>query len=592
MERRLAAILAADVVGYSRLMGGDEAGTLDALKTLHKELVAPQIADHKGRIVKLMGDGLLAEFGSVVNAVECAVAIQTAIMDRGVGKLSAPELLLRIGINLGDVIVEGRDIYGDGVNVASRLEGLAEPGGVCVSGAVYDAIGNKLSLHFDFLGEQRVKNIEKPVRTYSLLKPRSAAGRRSSSTRASNASALEEPDNRPSLAIKPFETFGPSPDLESIANGMTDGLVVALMKLHGLALIGDTSPSMAVSRQMTVEELARRMHVRFVLKGGIRKHGDRVRVNAELMEVSTGRYLWADQYDRFIRDFGDLFAIQDEIIEEIVSTLDVKLLSGEAGRLVRKEFTNPEALESYYRGEQLLWHATTRVEFVNAQGLLEETIRLQPTVSVGYANAAVAYWLPVFFGLSDAPSVSLDRAAKLARQALCLNDLTGYPHLVLAEIHLSRREFDEAIAEADQAVLTRPSCPASYSLKAAVLNYLGRPAEAIEYATYAVRLTPFYPPLYPAILATAYYGAGMYEDAIKAAKAAIDLAEDSLDANLVLAASNVTLGHTDEALLAAKRIIGIMPDFGLKDFAGSQPYQDKEHLDRLMVPLKLAGLPE
>ncbi len=582
VQRRLAAILAADVVGYSRLMENDEVGTLAALKRHRAEAFDPTVAAHNGRVVKLMGDGALVEFASVVDAVECAVELQMQMGKRNSDVPPERRIEFRIGINLGDIILEGDDIYGEGVNVAARLESLAEPHGVCISGTVHDAIGNKLAVQFEFMGEQNIKNIEKPVRSYRFIEPRVAG--------STHASAAPRRTDVATLAVKPFDNAGADSEQDRLADGLTSGIIAALLRCPGLAVIGDESPSMARSKQMTVEELGRRFDVRYVLKGGVRKSGDRIRVNAELMEISTGRFLWAEQFDRNLRDAGDLFAIQDEIIEAIVTALDVKLLYGEVGRLLRKTLKEPAALESSYRGEQLLWSASTKLELRDAQRLFEDVMRLEPTASVGYAQAAMAHWVAAISGLSDTPARSLDRAMELAREAIRLNDVTGYPHLVLANVHLSRREHDEAMAEAESAVLARPSCPTAYALKASVLNYLEHPAEAIDFARYAVRLTPVHPPMYPAILATAYHGCGRHEEAIVAAKAAIGIDERNVDPYLILVAANAALGHTEEARLAAANVLKLKPDFSLAAFAESQPYKEQQHLDRLLMQLKMAGL--
>jgi adenylate cyclase len=589
VQRRLAAILAADVVGYSRLMGADEAGTLAALKEHRAAVIDPAIAAHNGRTVKLMGDGTLVEFASVVDAVQCAVALQREMAGRNAEVPQHRRIEFRIGINLGDVILDGDDIYGDGVNIAARLETLAEPRGICISGTVHDAVGNKLAIQFEFMGEQEVKNIEKPVRAFRMVEPQGSRGAVPHKPDTREPSAPKRQD-KPSLTIKPFDNLSGDPEQDHFADGLTNGIIVALTRVPGLALIGDESPSMVKSKQMTVQELGRRFDVRYVLKGGVHKFGDRIRVNAELMEASTGQYLWAENLDRDLRDLGDLFAIQDEITEEIVTAMDVKLLSGEAARMVRRTFRNPAALECYYRGEQLLFSSTTKLELRETQHLFEETIRLEPTSSVGYAAAALTYWVEAFFGLSDTPARSLERAVELAREAISLEDVTGYPHLVLAQVYLSKREYDQAIVEADRAVLARPSCPSAYSLKAGVLNYLGRPAEAIEFAEYAVRLTPVHPPMYPAILASAYYGSERHEEATAAAKAAIELDEGNVDPYLILAASDVALGHTEEARWAVRKVIKLQPEFSLAEFAESQPYKEQKHLDRLMARLRSAGL--
>jgi adenylate cyclase len=341
---------------------------------------------------------------------------------------------------------------------------------------------------------------------------------------------------------------------------------------------------------MTVQELGRQFDVRYVLNGSLRKLGDRVRVTAELMELATGEYLWAEHFDRDFGELAALFDIQDEIIQEIVTALDVKLLSGEAVRIIRSTVRNPAALESLFNGELMLWNSTTNLELREAQRLFEETIRLEPTSSVGYAMAALAYWAEALSGQCDRTSQSLDRAIERAQEAIRLDDITGYPHLVLAQVHLSRREYDEASAEADRAVTARPSCPASYSIKASVLNYLGRPSEAVEHAQFAFRLTPVVPPMNPAVLACAFYGSERHEEAVAAAKTAIDLDARMVDPYLILAASSVVLGHSEEARLAARNVLKLQPDFSLMAYAESQPYKDQKHLDRLTDQLRCTGL--
>lgn len=593
VKRRLAAILAADVVGYTRLMNQDEVGTLNALRKHRVDLIDPTIAAYNGRIVKLMGDGMLTEFTSVVNAVQCAVDIQRKMAERNADVAQDRRIEFRIGINLGDVILDGDDIYGDGVNVAARLEGLADPGGICVSGAVHDAAGNKLAIRSEFMGGKEVKNIDTPVRVYRITArgtaPVASAGKHSSKARTTVLTGSER-SNKPSLAIKPFDNLSGDPEQDHFADGLTHGITAALTRVPRLTLIADESPSLIKSKQMTVVELGRQFDVRFILQGGVRILGRKIRVSAGLREVSTGRHLWAEDLDRDLNDIGDLFAIQDEITEEIVTALDVKLLSGEAARLVRKVFKNRAALESYYQGEQMLWRSTTRLELGEARRLFEESIRLEPTASVGYAVAALTYWIEVVSGLTATPGHSLERAVELAREALELEDVTGFPHLVLAHVYLSRRAYDEAIAEVDRAVSTRPSCPGAYSLKASVLNYLGRPGEAIEFAQYAVRLTPVHPPDYPAVLASAYYGSERHEEAIIAARASIELDETNLDSYLILTASNQILGHPEEAQLAAKQVLKLKPEFSIAEFAKSQPYKEQERLDRLTTQLRSAGL--
>jgi class 3 adenylate cyclase/TolB-like protein len=589
LNRRLAAILMADVVGYSQLMEADEAGTLRAVKQHRGEVIEPAIATNKGRVVKLMGDGTLAEFASVLDAVNCATEIQQQTSARNADSASDHRIELRIGINLGDVIVDGEDIYGEGVNVAARLESLAEPGGICLSGSVHDAIGNKLSLRCEFLGEQQVKNLVKPVRSYRVLgdqrdpsPPPQGSG--------TNPIAAFRPASEPTLAVKPFEPLGSDPESNEFANSLSNGILAALGRLPGLTLIQDESPSLQRSKHMSPQELGQRFAVRYLLNGQVRKLGPRIRVNAELLEVSTGRYLWTDKLDRELRDLGDFFAIQDEITEEIVTALDIKLLSGETARITRKVLKSPAAHENLYHGERMLWKAVNKLELREAQRLLEEIVRLEPTVSIGYAEAALAHWVAAVFEMSDDPEQSLKKAVELARKAIELDDVTGYPRVILAQVHLQNREFDEAKAEADHAVSDRPSCPASFAIKAGVLNYLGHADDAIEHAQHAFRLSPVHPLYFPAVLASSYYGAERYGEAITAARDAIQLDPNKPEPYVILAACAVALGDVEEAQQAVRKVLALKPEFSLAAFAKSQPYKDPKHLERLLDQLRTAGL--
>jgi class 3 adenylate cyclase/tetratricopeptide (TPR) repeat protein len=584
-QRRLAAILSADVVGYSRLMEEDEAGTLAALKDLRGSLVDRKMAEFRGRIVKLMGDGTLAEFASVVDAVQCAVELQREIAARNAQIIGDRRIDLRIGVNLGDVIPDGDDIYGAGVNVAARLEAMAEPGGIFISGTVHDAIGGDLAQTFEFIGELSMKNIAKPVRAYRHLgAPRLMPMRPGPSTSARRPT-------EPSLAVKPFENLSGDPEQDVFANAMSNGIMAALTRVPGLTLVQDESPFLTMSSQMGEQELARRFAAQYLLKGDLRKLGDRVRVSTVLMEVATGKFLFAEKFDGDLSDYDDLFALQDEITEQILDRLDVKLFGGEAVRIVRRMFKIPAALESYFQGEYLVWNAKSGLDLQKAQHLLEEAIWLEPTSSASYAAGSIAYWAAAFSSPEARAAQLVERAEWLAREAIRLGDATGYPHMVLAHLHLSRREFEDANDEAERAVAARPSCPASFSLKAGVLNYLGRSGEAIEHAEFALRLMPLQSaPIFPAVLASALYGSGRYDEAIEAAKSAIEIDEKNVDPYLVLAESSIALGRSEEARQAASVVKKIQPEFSLEKFAKSQPYKDPDRLDQLLGQLRQAGL--
>lgn len=583
LPRKLAAILYADVAGYSRLTGQDEDATHRTLRD-YLDLIAATIESQRGQVMHYAGDAVLAQFPAVLDAVSSPIAIQNELRNRNEALPDERQVRFRVGVNLGDVIEDRGDIYGDGVNVAARLEALAEPGGICISDAVRTAIGTKLPYEYAYIGEQCVKNIAEPVRAYRIFEHGVSPSTPSPNSLAASPSPAV---GKPSLVIKPFANLSADPEQDYFADGLSSNIMIALVRIPGLFLVEDESPSYQLSKRIPAQQLGRQLGARYVLKGGVHKHDDRVRVNAELIEVSSGQHLWAERFDRELRD---VFAIQDEITEEIVTAMDVKLLAGDDARFVRGAISNPQALDCLYRGQYLQYGSPTKLDFREIHHLYEKAIRLEPTSSLLYAVAAMAHLQEFASGLSDTPSNTMDRAIELANKALELNDRTGYAHLILAHMHLSRREYDEAMVEANQAVSDRPSCNGAYCLKANVLNYVGRSAEAIELAQYAVRLTPVHPPWYPAILASAYHGCDRYEEAITAAKASIELSDRNVEPLIMVAASNAALGRTEEARAAAQEVAKVKPEFNLADFAESQPYKDQKVLDRLIAQLSSAGL--
>jgi len=587
LPRKLAAILYADVAGYSRLTGEDEDATHHTLSE-YLDLIAATIESHGGQVMHYAGDAVLAQFSAVVNALNAAVTIQDDLQLRNANFPDERKVQFRIGLNLGDVIEDRGDIYGDGVNVAARLEALAEPGSVCISDAVRSAIGGKLPYRYAFIGEHSVKNIKEPVRAYRITDN----GSESSDTpsikgyKDSKAPLLF---GKPSITVKPFEELGAEAEQDRLGDGFTNGVVIALTQVPGLVLVGDETPALVASKQMSVREIGELFRVRYVLKGSVQKLGNRIRVAAEVVEMTTGKYVWAKNLDREMHDFGDFFTLQDEVVEEIITALNVKLLYGEAARLVRRSLRHPVALERYYHGEDKLWRSSIKLEFQEVQQVFEEIVKMEPDSPVGYAAGALAYWVEAISGLSGNPSRSLDRAAELAREALKLDDVTGYAHMVLAHVHLLRRDFEQAMSEATSAVTYRPSCPTAYTIKASVLTYLDQADEAVEFARYALRLTPVHPPMYPAVLASAYYGCNQFEEATEAAKDSIEL--DSVDPSpyLYLAASYAAMDRIDEAQHTAKMVLEKEADFTLEEFAKTQPYKNTKTLDLLVSRLNSAG---
>jgi adenylate cyclase len=584
LKRRLSALVSADVVGYSRLMADDEVATVRTL-TACRERVAVVVGESNGRLVDFVGDNMLAEFPSTLDAVDCAVKIHRALAEFNTSLSEHRHLNFRIGIHLGDVMFDGERIYGDGVNIAARLEALAEPCGICVSDMVYKQIRGKFSFDSIDLGEQQLKNIPDPMRVFRIVASDAAPQSTTVAPESIKRPSLPLP-TKPSLAVLPFVNLSTDPEQDHFSDGLTLDIMTALVQIPGLFLISEASMFSYKSAPVSIRELGRQLGVSHVLDGGVRRAGNRVRITARLVETAGGRQVWAQRFDR---ELGDIFAVQDEITEEIVTAMDVELVYGVGQRTVRQALKNPSAIECYYRGWSALF-GSSREDISLAQQMFEDIIRLETESSIGYALAAWTYWWAISCHVSDDVPQALNRATERAQQALQLQDVTGLPNLVMAQVHLFNKEHDKALAASERAVLARPSCDASFAAKASVLTYLGRPAEAIELAQCAIRLSPVYPSFYPAVLATAYYGCGRFEEAIDAAEISLKADADNLDALLMLAAANAALGRAAPARKFARDVLRLNADFRLETFAASQPYKNPQQLEQILARLKQAGL--
>jgi len=585
LTHRLAALLSADVVGYSRLMAEDELATVRTLN-ICREKIQALVQKSGGRVVNFVGDNVLVEFPSAFDAVACGLKIQNALDHLNAGVPVNRQMQLRIGINLGDILVEGDVIYGDGVNIAARLEALAEPGGICVSEMVYSQIHHKLDVNYVDMGAKSLKNIPDPVRAYGVFEPSADSPAYNAEFVSYRATPPALPA-KPSLAVLPFVNLSADPDQDYFSDGLTLDIMTALVRIPDLFLISDISMFSFKLKPVSIKEIGRQLGVSHVLEGGVRKGGQKVRVTARLVETAGGRQVWADHYDTHL---DDIFAIQDEIADEIVTAMDVKLVSGEAARTIRKTIRNPDALEAYYRGWQALF-GSAKTDIYKSRQYFEETIRLEPESPLGYALAAWVHWWAIFRGLSDDTALSLEHATDLARKALDLEDVTGLPHLMMSLIHLHKSEHDTALAEAERAVLARPSCDLSYAAKAYILNYLGRPTEAIELANYAIRLAPVHaPPFYQLVLAAALYCSGQFEEAITAATEALKNDNEYLEALLILAGAKAASNHLQDAAKVADEVRRVEPDFTLEKFAQTQPYKNSETLEQLLGTLRKTGL--
>jgi len=447
MERRLTAILAADVVGYSRLMGVDETGTLAALKTLQTDFIDGKITEHQGRTVKLTGDGILVEFPSVVNAVACAAELQRGMRDRNAGIPQDRRIEFRIGVNLGDVIVEGKDIFGDGVNVAARLESIAKPGGITISGSVRDHVGNRLDLTFEDLGEQPLKNIERPVRVYSV-----ALSDSSVRDPEDVAPALQEQldKERPSIAVLPFNNMSGDPEQEYFSDGITEDIITDLSNVSGLFVVARNTAFTYKGKPVKVQQLGQELGVAFILEGSVRKAGARVRVTGQLISSKDGGHVWAKRYDR---ELTDIFAIQDEITHAIVEQLKVKLLPQEKESIGQTPTDNIEAYTYYLRGRQFL-HRHSKTYYQLARRMFAKAVELDPLYARAYAGIADC---DSFLFLHYHVDVALDSILATSAKALALED-------GLAEAHASRglalslgQRYDEAMAEFERAIALDPN---------------------------------------------------------------------------------------------------------------------------------------
>ena len=588
MERRLSAILAADVVGYSRLMGNDEAGTLNRLKSLRIELVEPSITQRKGRIVKLMGDGLLAEFPSVVEAVQCAVAIQQGMPLRETEIGEERRIKLRIGVNLGDIIVEGSDIYGDGVNVAARLEALAEAGGVYVSGTVFDHIKSKVDLKFVDLGVQEVKNIAEPVRIYRWINSTMYA----MPDAVESGDALPLPD-KPSIAVLPFNNMSGDPEQDYFADGICEDLITALSKIRWFFVIARNSSFTYKGQAVEVTQVARELGVRYVIEGSVRKAGNRVRITAQLIDATSGRHVWAERYDR---DLADIFDLQDEMTQTIAGAVEPELSAAERERAARKAPDNLDAWETFQRGLWHLWHFSKN-DFADAQRILRRAQELDPGFATAYAYESYCHFLDTILGFSEAPEESLSAALSLAKKALAVDDKDPMAYFALGRVYSLRGKHDASVSELETAIALNPSFAQAYHGLGSVLLFSGRLEEAAEALDQAMRLSPRDPVMwgtlsYRSMTCTLLR---QFEEAAAWARRAVQeprAAKGGYWAYAVLASALGNLGQTAEAREALDEALRRKPDLSLSYLKKTLLTKHPGGLDPYLDGLHEAGLPE
>jgi len=552
ITRRLAAILAADVAGYSRLIGADEAGTLQAFKAIEAELFEPKIAEHNGRLVKTTGDGFLVEFSSVVDALRCATELQAQMAQRNSTVPMAKRVAFRIGINLGDVVVEDGDIFGDGVNIAVRLEGLAEPGGICVSARVQEDAAGKLDVPFEDLGEQKLKNIARPVRVYRV---RSAVA-----VPRNRPEQLTLPD-KPSVAVLPFTNMSGDSEQDYFADGMSEDIITALSRYPSLFVIARSSSFTFKGRALDVKHVEREFGVRYVLEGGVRKAGNRIRITAQLVEAETGNHIWADRYDR---DFTDIFAVRDEITEAVTIAVAPAIRDAELRRAVRKPVGNLDAWAAYQRG---LWHLLKNNPDDNtlAQEFFQQAIDLDPTFAGGYRGLALAHIQAAGQPQTHSRTEANSSAETLSRQAIALDGADAEAHCTLAAARLyGRSDYEGALAEAERALALSPNLASAHLAFGETLIFSGHPREGLAALDRFIRLDP-HSPVLPGrpgllnLLALGLYLSGEYEAAVEAAKRAIHSDPDFPSPYRWLAAALGQLGRVTEAEEALEKAVAIAP---------------------------------
>ncbi|MDA9436601.1 adenylate/guanylate cyclase domain-containing protein [Bradyrhizobium sp. CCBAU 51627] len=581
-ERRLAAVLAADMVGFSRLMEVDEAGTLARLKTHRVELIDPAIAKNRGRIIKTTGDGMLAEFHSVVDAVLCAAEVQRRMARRNADVPPPRWIQFRIGINLGDVIVDQNDIFGDGVNVAARLEALAEPGGICVSGAVRDQVGDRLDgVQFDDLGEQSVKNIARPIRTFRI---RLAEGPASLPDLARAAVTPAGVSKKPSIAVLPFANMSGDPEQEFFADGLTEDIITELSRFHDLLVISRNSTFVYKGKAVKVQDIGREFGVDYVIEGSVRKAGGRVRVTVQLIDAQTDRHIWAERYDR---ELQDIFAIQDEMTCAIVATLPGRVEAATHDRTTRKTTDNMPAYECVLAAK-LLHHRSNRDDNAQAQRLLDRALALDPNYAHAHAwKACVLGQCWTYGWYSDREAIFAQVASEL-EIALALDDNDADVHRILAALNLTRHDFERATYHQERALALNPNYDLVVVQQGELLTWLGLPEEGIDWIKKAMRLNPYHPERFWSHLGRAYYCAEKYAEA---AVAFSRITRPDHTHHAFLAATFAQMKNAVAAGAHAEEVLKREPGFSVAAYLATLHYRRELDRQRHEVGLIAAGLP-
>jgi TolB-like protein/class 3 adenylate cyclase/Tfp pilus assembly protein PilF len=675
IKRKLTAILSADVKGYSRLMGEDEKGTVRTLNE-YKEVMTGLIQHHHGRVVDSTGDNLMAEFASVVDAVECAVEIQKGLKTRNAELPENRRMEFRIGINLGDVIEEEGRIYGDGVNIAARIESLSEAGGVCISGSAYDFVGKKLPLGYEYLGVHTVKNITEPIRTYQVLMEPEAAGKvigekkvkprqwqmptiglvvaviviiaavvmwkfytpsapkpevvskeKITAPLPQKPSAAVTPStevtpkekvtpplpekvskpapppapkmevaskekmafplpDKPSIAVLPFVNMSKDAEDDYFGDGLSEDLITALSKTSKLFVIARNSSFGYKGGAIKIKQVSEELGVRYVLEGSVRKAGNRVRITAQLIDAMTGHHLWAERYDR---DLKDIFAVQEDITKKIITGVQVQLTEGERARIYGRGTNN---LDAYLKAMEATWirAQTTKENVMKAQQLAQEAIDLDPNYAFAYTALAWTHMSTVWLGITKSPQESLKRAIELCQKAISLDDSLAIAHVALGYVLTMTLDYDRAIAQGEKAMTLEPSSADILQWYASILAFACQFQEAIPMFRESLRLDPNPGNALYRHFSIALRHSGQYDEAIALMKKAIEREPNDLIAYLSLTSNFAMAGRMEEARAAAKEVLRINPMFSVERYEKTMPLKDKAAKDRLIDALRKAGL--
>ena len=586
VQRRLAAILSADVVGYSRLMGIDEAGTLARLKAMRRDLVDPQIAAHSGRTFKLMGDGALVEFASAVDAVTCAIEVQKQVKEHNSGSPEDSQIQFRIGINVGDIIVDGDDIYGDGVNVAARIQALADPGGIYISRGAAEQVRDKVPIKIETRGEQIVKNIARPIEVFCII-----ADDRDAIVVAVHKSEtgvqLPIVAEKPSIAVLAFNNMSGDAEQEYFSDGISEDIITDLSKLSELRVIARNSTFTYKGKAVDVKQVGRELGVRYVLEGSVRKAGNRVRVTGQLIDAADGAHIWADRFDR---DLTDIFAVQDELTQEIISALKVKLTPEKKDRLVRKGTLDVEGYNLFLRGrEHAFLH--TRSGNIEARNLLERAVTINADFAAALAFIAFTHVNDYINGWADLPEHSLQTGLEIAERAVQLDEEEPQAHFVVAVALLWRREHDRALAEVQRCVAIAPNFAEGHLVIAHILIYSGNAAAAINKIDAYMQLDPLYKDIALYFLAEARISLGQFDEAVAALKQRLDRNPNSETSYALLASCYGHLGKIAEARAAWAEVMKIAPDFSIERRRRILPFKNPDVFEHRIEGMRKAGIP-